>query len=96
MTKKSFYYIKTEEHMIDLTLDMLDSGPLPIIWDIEGMYVVLQKAAVENVISWLEDVGKSDTLDLGIRKYRVHWDDSYVMYEEDYIRLNRFIEHLTT
>ena len=92
MEIKSFYYIKTDKDMIDLTLDILGSGPLPIIWNLNGMHVVMQKAAVENIVGLLEDQKRQRVQS---PPYRIHWDDLYVAYEDDYIRLNRFIEHLT-
>ncbi|KKL78288.1 hypothetical protein LCGC14_2026330 [marine sediment metagenome] len=93
METKKFYYIKTDKDMIDLTLDILDSGPLSIIWNLSGMYTMLEKAAVENIVSLLEDQKRQRVQS---PPYRIHWDDLYVAYEDDYIRLNRIIGCLTT
>ncbi len=80
MEVKSFYYIKCKKDTIDLTLDMLNQGPLPIVWDYKGLCRILRKGVVENIISQLEDVGKSDTLGLGTRRYKIYWDDLSPLY----------------
>ena len=93
MQVKSFYYIKSDKHTINLTLDVLDHGALPLIWDYLGHCAILRKEVVENIISLLEDQKRQRVQS---PPYRIHWDDLYVAYEDDYIRLCRFIEHLTT
>ena len=85
MTKKSFYYIKSDKSHVTLTLDMLDSGPLPIMWDYQGLHGVMQKEGVENIISILNDIAADATRACGVPSafHKIWWDhlrtDSYTI-----------------
>lgn len=75
MKKKSFYYIESRENHIALTLEMLDSGSLPLVWYCCGVYNVFPREYVENVISNLTDW---DKIEHAPSDYCILWDNSMV------------------
>ena len=55
MQTKQFYYVETDKLEIIVTLAMFDSGPLPIVWNVKGLYKIVRVETVRDVFLFLTD-----------------------------------------
>jgi len=59
---KKFYYVRSPDDVTVAHLDSFNFGPLPLIWDNQGMYGIMRTEKIENAINFMENVRAAENL----------------------------------
>lgn len=72
---KRFYYTESAGKTLTVNLKELCLGPMPLIWCNGGLYGIICKEKVENMVETLRDLNKLPILEVSKHIGCFHWDD---------------------
>ena len=55
LKQKEFYYISHAHDVIAISLPSLKNGALPILWNNKGLFCILSRQKVQNIIDTIND-----------------------------------------
>ncbi len=76
---KKFYYVESKEKHITVTLEDFPDGPLPLVWNNEGLYGVLTVDRIDATIFELTDYNNLPKLDRNLKIGQLYWDNTEVL-----------------
>lgn len=71
---KKFYYVESKKDFIIVILEDFPDGPLPLIWNNQGLSGLVRVERVANMIEQLKDDANLPKLDENKKVGGVHWD----------------------
>lgn len=72
---KRYYYAEHAGDILRVTLKDLCLGFMPLIWYNAGLYGIISKEKVENMIRLIEDQENLPTIDVNKEVGVFHWDE---------------------
>ena len=72
---KRFYYVKSKDTQLVVTLNDFTLGYMPLIWSNGGLYGVIRKEKIENVVETLRAKEKSPGLDTKKNVGIFYWEE---------------------
>jgi len=72
---KRYYYAEQSDKTLKVTLNDLCLGFMPLIWCNAGLYGIISKEKVENIIQLLQDQGKLPRIEKINRYGTFYWDE---------------------
>ena len=75
LSSKSFYFIEGAGDTVHFNTVSFKLGPMPLIWNNNGLYGIIIKERVENLIDALNDRKNLPILDFNKSVGVIHWDE---------------------
>lgn len=85
LIKKSFYVVTHKDKFLPLDLSDFPNGPLPIVWNCNGLCRTIPVEEVENLIGLLKDLNNLSRLNKG-EAPGFWWDTGWDINEGSIIR----------
>ncbi len=79
MIDKQFYYIETKDHCLNMHLYPGHGNPTPIIWNNSGLYGIICKEKVENILLQLKDSKNLPVLNPNTSIGNLFWDEVEIL-----------------
>lgn len=71
---KRYYYAESTGKFLKVTLKELCLGPMPLIWFNNGLYGIICREKIKNMIEMIQDWEKSSTIE-SIKAADIFWWD---------------------
>ncbi len=78
---KKFYYVESKEDYIDVTLEDFPDGPLPLVWNNNGLRGIISIVKIINMLDFLKDAANLPKLEKNSTRkgFVIHWDDRHYL-----------------
>ena len=88
---KKFYYVEAKKEHLRVTLEDFSDGPLPLVWNNQGLYSIIRIETINSMIEQLSDHASLPVLEMNKNAGVIHWDDALPHHHND---MNRILKLL--
>lgn len=75
---KKFYYVESMKKQITVRPEDFPDGPLPLVWNNQGLYGVIRVEIINNMIQQLNDLASLPKLESNQQAGLLHWDEAKI------------------